>query len=104
MLLPTPSAAVRGQIERWCLSHAISLNVVGEFQDTALMKSFGREGRGAFPVPKAIEREVCRELGCVVLGRAEEIEQRYFLLAVERRLTHPTLAFLYKSAQRGIFG
>ena len=37
--------------------------IVGEFDDSALMKAFGKAGTGAFPAPSAIESEVTRRYG-----------------------------------------
>jgi len=66
------------------------------------MKIFGREGRGVFPVPSAIENEVCKELDVIVVARAP-ITQTYYLIATEKRLSNPILSHLYKSAKSDLF-
>ena len=43
--------------------------VVGEFDDSALMKTFGQAGHAAFPAPSAIEHEVVRQYRVHAVGR-----------------------------------
>lgn len=102
ILLPSKESALRQEIDNWLDKLNISINIAGDFQDTALMKIFGREGRGVFPVPSAIEKEVCRDLDVVVVTRAP-ITQTYYLIATEKRLSNPIIAHLYKSAKSEIF-
>jgi len=45
MLVPGATASVRQQLEGWFAKHQIAPVVVGEFDDAALLKAFGREGQ-----------------------------------------------------------
>lgn len=103
ILLPSKESALRLEIDNWLAKLGISVNVAGEFQDSALMKIFGRQGRGVFPVPSAIENEVCKELDVIVVTRAP-ITQTYYLIATEKRLSNPIITHLYQSAKSDIFG
>lgn len=92
VLLPTLAAAVRSELDRWFERQSVVPNVTAEFQDSALMKIFGGNGKGIFPVPTLIEKEVCKELRCKVIGRIPEPLDRYYLISTQRRLKNPILA------------
>jgi len=102
LLLPSALSALRKEIDIWFSSLEIAGRVVGEFQDSALMKIFGKEGRGLFPVPSAIAKEVCSELNVVPVIEAP-IQQKYYLIASQKRLTNPLLTQLYDVAREGLF-
>nr|WP_276604337.1 LysR family transcriptional regulator [Nannocystis pusilla] len=46
--LPTATAALRRDLDRWFDQLAIRPRIVGEFDDSALLKVFGQAGAGAF--------------------------------------------------------
>ena len=54
MLVPGASSSVRRQLDDWFARQSIAPVVVGEFDDAALMKAFGREGQGVFMAPRAV--------------------------------------------------
>lgn len=52
VLLPTHHAALRSTLDAWFEEHKIQPNVVGEFEDSALMAVFAARGMGVFPVSR----------------------------------------------------
>jgi LysR family transcriptional regulator, transcriptional activator of nhaA len=44
-------------MEEWFETHAIRPRILGEFQDTAILRAFG-QAAGIFAAPAAIESEV----------------------------------------------
>ena len=48
MLLPTRNNALRARLEQWFEAQGIQPQIVGEFEDNALLMTFGRAGRGLF--------------------------------------------------------
>ena len=46
VLLPTPHTAVRDRLDQWFEHRAIRPRIVGEFADSALLKTFGASGMG----------------------------------------------------------
>ncbi len=58
LLLPGEEAAVRPRLMQWIESIGVRPIIVGEFDDGALMKAFGKAGIGIFAVPSAIAEEV----------------------------------------------
>jgi LysR family transcriptional activator of nhaA len=57
-LLPSSGNQLRADIDEWLDKQRVHPRMVAEFDDSALMKSFGREGAGIFIAPTAIEAEV----------------------------------------------
>jgi LysR family transcriptional activator of nhaA len=94
MLLPTHAAAARPDLDRWFEQYGIKPLIAAEFQDSALMKLFGRNGSGVFPIPTIIEGAVTRELGCGIVGRTNEIVERCYLVTTEKRLRNPYLKLI----------
>jgi LysR family transcriptional activator of nhaA len=103
LLIPGAAATMRGALLRWCAERRIDARIVGEFDDTALMKAFGGAGAGIFPVPAAVADEVRRQFGVEVVGRVDGVEVRYYAISVERRLTHPAIVAVTHEARRALF-
>jgi LysR family transcriptional regulator, transcriptional activator of nhaA len=103
MLIPSAAASVRPQFEAWLTRHQLQPRVVGEFDDGALMKAFGRNGRGVFMSPTAFEHETVAQHGVQVVGRSDEMTETFYAISVERRITHPCVAAITKMA-RGTLG
>jgi LysR family transcriptional activator of nhaA len=102
-LLPTGNTLLRRDLDRWFDEQDLRPEVVGEFEDSALLKVFGQAGVGLFPGPAAIEQEIRRQYGVVVVGRIDEIRERYFAISVERRLKHPAVVAISTAAREKLF-
>jgi LysR family transcriptional activator of nhaA len=104
MLIPAASSSVRPQFETWLTRHRITPQVVGEFDDGALMGAFGREGRGVFVSPSVLEGETAAQYGVQVIGRSDELVEQFYAISVERRITHPCVVAITQSARAALFG
>lgn len=103
LLLPGPHSLPRRGLDQWLDDHQIHPEVAGEFQDTALMKVFGQEGIGLFPAPSAIEKEVCRQYSVEVVGRIEQVRERFYATSVERRLKNSAVLKISQAAKSHVF-
>ena len=103
LLVPTEGTAVRGRLMRWLGAHRIQPRIVGEFDDSALMKAFGGGGIGIFIAPATIAAEVQLHYGVEVLGRTDEIVERFYAISMQRRLTHPAVAAISDAARSKLF-
>jgi LysR family transcriptional activator of nhaA len=83
--------------------HDLLPAVAGEFQDTALMKAFGREGLGVFPGPVVLAREISRQFEVKVLGAPSDLAEEFYAISIERRITHPGVAAITQSARGELF-
>jgi LysR family transcriptional activator of nhaA len=77
---------------------------VGEFDDSALLKVFGQSGAGVFPAPSVIDAEVRRQYGVRVIGRIQEVRERFYAIALERKLTHPAVVAIRSAARETLEG
>lgn len=100
LLLPGEDSTIQTNLRPWLERQRIRAQVVGEFDDTALMAAFGKAGVGAFPVPSIAEAEFIGSGELAVIGRTREVQVSYFAISVERRLTHPSVLAVIESAQR----
>jgi LysR family transcriptional activator of nhaA len=98
ILLPTPGAALRHALDLWFRSREVEPVVAGEFDDGALLKAFGSRGMGVFAAPSLVEKEVCEQFRVAVIGRTDDIRERFYALSVERRLRHPGVAAIAGAA------
>ena len=97
MLLPTRGNALRGQIERWLENHELAPRIVGEFEDSALLTTFGRAGLGLFPAPAVLGSEIAVQLGAEPVGALDEVREQYYAISNERRIRHPAVEAIRKA-------
>jgi LysR family transcriptional activator of nhaA len=50
-----------------------------------------------------IEREVTRQYEVRVIGRTDQIRERYYAISADRRLKHPAVVALSEAARSTIF-
>jgi LysR family transcriptional regulator, transcriptional activator of nhaA len=89
MVLPTANTALRRDLDEWFDREDLAPDVVGEFEDPALMQVFGLGAGAVFPAPAAIERDVAHRHGMRMAGRTQAVRERYYVISAERRLKHP---------------
>lgn len=103
-LLPTARSPNRRVLETWFLEHGVTPRVVGEFDDSALLKTFGQGGLGVFASPSVIESEVTRQCRVRIVGRADGARARFYALTTERRIRNPAVLRVTEGARQGLFG
>lgn len=89
VLLPTAHAAVRARLDQWFERQGIRPRIVGEFEDSALLKTFGAAGMGVFPAPELVHDELTSRYGVVRLGACGGVEDHYFAIAAHKKVLHP---------------
>lgn len=103
ILLPSDGAIMRGALTRWLSEHQIEPRIVGEFDDTALMKAFGKAGAGIFPAPAILADEIRGQYEAEIIGRADSVAARYYAISIERKLTHPAVVAIREAAKTDLF-
>ncbi|MCG2585348.1 LysR family transcriptional regulator [Massilia sp. TS11] len=93
-LLPTRSSALRLQLDQWFERHKLHPQVAGEFEDTALLTTFGRAGAGLFFVPDMDATALREQFGAVAIGPAAEVRSQCYGISSERKIDHPLVARL----------
>lgn len=103
ILLPARETALRRALDTWLDEKNLRPLVLGEFDDSALAVEFGQAGVGVFCAPTVIEAEVVQRYGVEVLGRVDEVRERYYAITVERRLKHPAVLAISQAARKSLF-
>lgn len=103
LLLPGPDTALRGPLMRWLAAEGVRPAIVGEFDDSALMKDFGRAGAGVFPVPATLAAELCSQYSVKEIGRTDALREQFFAITAERRLTDTLVEDIIATARHGLF-
>lgn len=99
MLLPSTGTSLRRLLDRWFAEVGVSPTIVGEFDDAAAMRTFGREGLGVFPVRAALAAELDDLPQVQRLGVATDVLERFYAISVERRLRHPIVSAIVEQAR-----
>ena len=91
LLLPTRSNAIRGRLDHWFEVNDVRPGVIGEFDDNALLNTFGRGGVGLFPAPSTLEKDVRDQFGAVPVGELVGVREQFYAISNERRIKHPAV-------------
>jgi LysR family transcriptional activator of nhaA len=103
VLLPMPGATLRRELDRWFEAEQLHPQIVGEFDDSALLKVFGQSGAGVFAGPSVIENEIKQQYDVNLVGRTDAIHERFYAITVERRLRHPGVVAISTTAKSTLF-
>ena len=89
VLLPTTHSAVRPRLDQWFERQGIKPRVVGEFEDSALLRTFGAGGMGVFPAAERVEAELVAHDGLVRVGASSGVEEQFYVIGTEKKVQHP---------------
>jgi len=103
MLLPLEMTALRQWLERWFESLDIRPMIVGQFEDSALLKAFGQHGDGIFVSPSVVEKEIQQQYSVAVVGRTDAIRERFYAISFERIIKHPAVTAISNVARHNLF-
>jgi LysR family transcriptional activator of nhaA len=103
-LLPGEDVAVQPKLLQWLEANNLRPRIVGEFDDSALMKTFGQAGAGLFVAPTVISDHVCEQYKVGVIGRIDPVVEQLYAITTERRLSHPAIVAISQAARHHMFG
>ena len=87
---------MRPLIDQWLKKHEIIPNIVGEFEGSALLKTFAASGLGAFPAGKLIEKDLKDTYGIELLGSCDDIYEYFYAIRSEKKIQHPLVQAIIK--------
>lgn len=93
VLLPTGHTAVRARIDLWLAREGIRPALVGEFEDSAVLKTFGASGMGVFPAAEMVEEQLTERYGVLRIGRCG-VEEHFYAITSEKKIQHRLLSRL----------
>ena len=102
-LLPGEDVAIRPKLLQWLEANDLRPNIVGEFDDSALMQAFGQAGVGLFVAPTAIVDHVCKQYKVTEIGRIDSVVEQLYAITTERQITHPAVVAISRAAREDIF-
>ena len=80
VLIPGEKSVTHDRLLVWYHQQGIHPHLVGQFDDSALMKSFGKAGMGIFPAPLAMGEEITRVYGVERIATLTEVTLSYYLV------------------------
>ncbi|MDR1162369.1 MAG: transcriptional activator NhaR [Candidatus Accumulibacter sp.] len=102
-LLPGEDMAIRPKLLEWLDAQSVRPRIIAEFDDSALMKAFGRAGAGLFVAPTTIRKHVCEQYKVVEIGRVEDVVEQIYAITTERRSKHPGIVAIGRAAREEMF-
>ncbi len=102
LLLPTRNNAIRARIDYWLENHDLHPDLIGEFDDNALLHTFGRAGRGLFPAPSVLADDVLKQFGAVPVGPMSEVTEQIYAISNERKIKHPAIEAILKAMHKDV--
>jgi LysR family transcriptional activator of nhaA len=90
-------------LEQWFDTQLLHPRIVGEFDDSALLKAFGQAGAGLFVAPSAIADYVQRQFTVEPIGIIDSISEQLFAITTDRKLTHPAIIAISQVARNEFF-
>ncbi|MDN2674518.1 transcriptional activator NhaR [Janthinobacterium sp. SUN026] len=98
-LLPARNNALRGRIDEWMVQQGVRPDVVGEFEDNAMLNAFGRKGLGLFFASASLAADIEEQFGAVLVGDASSLREQFYVISNERKIMHPALDVILAAIQ-----
>ena len=102
-LLPTENTSLRNSIELWIRESDVQPTIIGEMDDTALLKVFAEAGIGFVPAPLAIRTEIENQYGLKLLLEVPNAVERFYAITIDRRIRHPAVVAISEAAKQSLF-
>jgi LysR family transcriptional regulator, transcriptional activator of nhaA len=104
VLLPATGSALRIALERWFEGQGIRPRLAAHFEDIALLSTCGQHGHGFFAAHSVVDDEMVRVHGVEKIGEMPDYRAQFYAISIERRLTHPAVVAITKTARTVLFG
>lgn len=98
VLLPTTHAGVRARLDQWFERHSIKPRIVGEFEDAALLATFGAGGLGVFPAAELAHAKLVERYRLSHVAHCEGVEEHFYAIDTAKRVAHPLVRRLLPGA------
>jgi LysR family transcriptional activator of nhaA len=80
---------MRGRLDKWFEQRAIRPRIVGEFEDGALLKTFGASGMGVFPAAEWVHDDLLAHYAVERLGHCDGVIDHFYAIGTEKKVQHP---------------
>ncbi|MGI3001554.1 transcriptional activator NhaR [Shewanella algae] len=96
LLIPSRRTSLGQQLYRWFDEKRLNVQILGEFDDAAMMKAFGYFRKGIFVAPSIYQQDIL-EHNIRLLGETMEIKEEYHVMFAERMIQHPAVQRLLET-------
>jgi LysR family transcriptional activator of nhaA len=103
LLMPGEDSAVGQRLRAWFNARSLVPRMVGEFDDSALAQEFGRQGTGLLLGPAVLTDEIEARLDVQCIGTIDDVQEDFYAISVERRITHPCVLAITRVARSELF-
>jgi LysR family transcriptional activator of nhaA len=97
VLLPTAHAGVRARLDQWFERQGVKPRVVGEFEDAALLATFGAGGLGVFAAAELVQNKLAERYQLRRVGPCEGVDEHFYAIDTAKRVAHPLVRRLLPS-------
>ncbi len=92
LLIPGSRTSMGRKVMQWFDQQGIQADILGEFDDVALMKAFARYHKDViFLAPTIYMNEASNDLPLKFIGHIEELKEEYYVIFAERMIQHPAV-------------
>ena len=92
LLIPGNRSAMGRKVLQWFDRQGIQPNILGEFDDVALMKAFAQYHSDViFLAPSVYISEVKNDCNLQLVGQVDELKEEYYVIFAERMIQHPAV-------------
>ncbi|RJG39495.1 transcriptional activator NhaR [Motilimonas pumila] len=91
LLMPSRKTSLGRKLINYIDQLGIEPEILGEFDDAALMKAFGEYNKGIFVAPSIDSDEITASGKVQVIGETHEVTEEYYVIFAERMIQHPAV-------------
>jgi len=88
VIVPTTHVATRARLDLWFERKSIRPRIVGEFEDSALLNTFGASGMGVFPAAELVHDELVAQYNVKRVGACDGVEDHFYLIVAAKKVQH----------------
>lgn len=103
VLMPAEGTSLRKSLEQWLIQNEFRVRIIGEFDDTALMKVFAEADTGFVAAPLAVEREIREQFSLHRVCTIPNAKEQFYAITLGRRLKHPAVIAISETAREKLF-
>ncbi|AIR60731.1 transcriptional regulator [Cedecea neteri] len=91
LLIPGRRSMLGRKLLNWINIQGLKIEILGEFDDAALMKAFGAAHNAIFVAPTLYARDIYSDDDVVEIGRMDNVLEEYHAIFAERMIQHPAV-------------
>jgi LysR family transcriptional activator of nhaA len=103
LLIPGRRSMLGRTLLNWFSSQGIQPEILGEFDDAALMAAFGQHNNAIFVAPALYAAEMQGLMRVHQVGQVDSVKEKYYVIFAERMIQHPAVQRICHTDFSGLF-